>query len=49
MEKGTFDIMKWFPSHGPEQTTPPMMKVIEGLKAKGITKFGATGYCYGGS
>jgi len=48
MQKGTFDIMKWFQSHGTEQTTAPLMKVIEGLKEKGVTKFGATGYCFGG-
>jgi len=48
MEKGEFDIMKWFPNHGPAQTTPTLMKVIDGLKEKGVTAFGATGYCYGG-
>ena len=26
-----------------------MRKVIEGLKEQGITAFGATGYCYGGT
>jgi dienelactone hydrolase len=25
-----------------------LRKVIEGLKAQGITTYGATGYCYGG-
>ncbi len=45
MQKGGYDIMAWFKNHGPEQTTPPLLKVIEGLKAKGITAFGATGYC----
>jgi len=45
---GSFDIMKWFPSHGTEQTRPPLDKVIEGLKKDGITAFGATGYCFGG-
>jgi hypothetical protein len=45
MEKGNFDIGKWFPNHGGDKTTPPLMKVIDGLKAKGITTFGATGFC----
>jgi len=43
-----FDIMKWFPSHGPTQTRPPLDKVINALKEEGITVFGATGYCFGG-
>ncbi|KAJ3512605.1 hypothetical protein NLJ89_g3420 [Agrocybe chaxingu] len=44
----TYDITKWFPSHGPEQTRPTLDKVINALKEQGITVFGATGYCFGG-
>jgi len=44
----TFDIGKWFPNHGPEQTRPALDKVINALKEQGITTFGATGYCFGG-
>jgi len=44
----TFDIYDWFKTHGQEYTRPPLDKVIAGLKEKGITTFGATGYCFGG-
>ncbi|KAI3614062.1 dienelactone hydrolase endo--beta-d-glucanase [Moniliophthora roreri] len=44
-----FDIMKWFPNHGQDKTRPTLDKVIEGLKAQGVTAFGATGYCFGGA
>ncbi|KAM6496770.1 dienelactone hydrolase endo-1,3,1,4-beta-D-glucanase [Amanita muscaria] len=45
----TFDLGKWFGNgHGPEQTRPPVDKVIKALKEQGVTKFGATGYCFGG-
>jgi len=46
--KPDFDIMKWFANHGYEQTRPPLDAVINALKAKGITTFAATGYCFGG-
>jgi len=42
-----FDLMKWLPGHTPEHTGKRVRIVIEALKAKGITVFGATGYCYG--
>lgn len=44
---GKFDLNAWFPNHGADKTRPPLDKVIDGLKAKGITTFGATGYCFG--
>ncbi|KAJ7572089.1 dienelactone hydrolase endo-1,3,1,4-beta-D-glucanase [Mycena floridula] len=44
----TFDISKWFPNHTQEKTRPTLDKVIDGLKATGVTAFGATGYCFGG-
>lgn len=34
--------------HGPEQTRPPVDKVIAALKETGVTSFGGTGYCLGG-
>ena len=40
--------MKWLPGHTPEHTGKRVRTVIDALKAKGITVFGATGYCYGG-
>ncbi|KAI0305247.1 alpha/beta-hydrolase [Multifurca ochricompacta] len=43
-----FDLGKWlFPAHSPEHTIKRVRKVIEALKEKGITIYGATGYCYG--
>ncbi|KAI9458919.1 chlorocatechol-degradation protein [Lactarius psammicola] len=42
-----FDLYKWLPNHTPEHTLKRVRTVIEGLKSKGITVFGATGYCYG--
>ncbi|KAF9459319.1 dienelactone hydrolase endo-1,3,1,4-beta-D-glucanase [Collybia nuda] len=44
----TWDISKWFPNHGPEQTRPVLDKVINALKEQKVTAFGATGYCFGG-
>ncbi|KAN0126173.1 alpha/beta-hydrolase [Lactarius tabidus] len=36
----------WLPNHTTEHTGKCVLKVIEELKSKGITVFGATGYCY---
>ncbi|KAF8480350.1 alpha/beta-hydrolase [Russula ochroleuca] len=44
---GTFDLASWVTKHTPEHTGKRVRKVIEGLKGKGITVYGATGYCYG--
>jgi dienelactone hydrolase len=43
-----FTIGDWFANHGTDKTRPPLDKVINALKAQGITSFGATGYCLGG-
>ncbi|KAH8998159.1 chlorocatechol-degradation protein [Lactarius akahatsu] len=42
-----FDLYKWLPNHTAEHTGKRVRAVIEELKSKGITVFGATGYCYG--
>ncbi|TRM64852.1 Alpha/Beta hydrolase protein [Schizophyllum amplum] len=42
-----FDLMKWFPGHGADQTRPPIDKVMAALKEQGVTAFGAVGYCFG--
>ncbi|KAH9174743.1 alpha/beta-hydrolase [Lactarius sanguifluus] len=42
-----FDLNKWFPNHTAGHTGKRVRTVIEELKSKGITVFGATGYCYG--
>ncbi|KAG2144592.1 dienelactone hydrolase [Suillus clintonianus] len=43
-----FDFRGWLATHGTEVTRPPLDKVIAALKEEGVTKFGATGYCFGG-
>lgn len=48
LEKGDFDIGKWFGSHGPDVTRPHIDSVMKGLKEQGVKKFAATGYCWGG-
>ncbi|KAG2040096.1 Alpha/Beta hydrolase protein [Suillus americanus] len=44
----SFDLYGWLAAHGAEATRPPLDKVIAALKEEGVTKFGATGYCFGG-
>jgi len=39
----------WFPNHTQEKTRPTLDKVVEALKAEGVTSFAATGYCFGGA
>jgi dienelactone hydrolase len=41
--------MAWLANHGSDKTRPPLDKVIAALKEQGVTKFGATGYCFGGT
>jgi len=43
-----YDVIAWFTKHTQEATRPPLDKLIGALKAAGVTKFGATGYCFGG-
>jgi len=44
-----FDIGKWFGGgHDQASTRPIIDKVIEALKADGVTGFAAVGYCFGG-
>lgn len=42
------DLGRWLKKHGQEETLPPLLKLIEGLKERGITSFAVTGYCFGG-
>ncbi|KAK0203068.1 hypothetical protein DFS33DRAFT_1276038 [Desarmillaria ectypa] len=44
-----FDRDRWFAAHGPAQTRPPLDQVVAALKESGVTKFGASGYCFGGT
>ena len=43
----TFDLMNWLSKHPPESKLPIIRNVIAALKAQGITKIGALGFCYG--
>ncbi|KAL1674412.1 Alpha/Beta hydrolase protein [Schizophyllum commune] len=43
----TRDVARWFVNHGADKTRPPLDEVIAGLKAQGVTTFGAVGYCFG--
>jgi len=43
-----FDINAWFVNHTTDKTRPPLDKVLEALKAEGVTSLAATGYCFGG-
>ena len=47
-DKANFDIMAWLAKHGADKTRPILDKVIAALRERGITRFGATGYCFGG-
>jgi dienelactone hydrolase len=39
---------EWRKIHTPESIKPMVAKAIAALSAQGISKFAATGYCYGG-
>jgi dienelactone hydrolase len=38
----------WLANHTKADCRPPIDRVVAALKAEGVTKFGATGYCMGG-
>lgn len=43
-----FDRQEWTARHSPRENARPLLdRVLAGLKERGITKFAATGYCYG--
>ncbi|KAF8626702.1 hypothetical protein AX15_004726 [Amanita polypyramis BW_CC] len=41
-------VRDWLTRHGQEQTRPHLDNVINALKEQGVTRFAATGYCFGG-
>jgi len=43
-----FDILAWLGHHGPNVTLPAIYAVQGALREKGVKKFAATGYCFGG-
>jgi len=50
-EPGTrddFDLAVWLKDHGPEKVLPIIETVIKHLTDKGVNKFAAVGYCFGG-
>ncbi|GAA5934780.1 hypothetical protein JCM1841_005044 [Sporobolomyces salmonicolor] len=47
MHGGKVDLPAWLSTHGADVTRPVAEKVIAALKAQGVTRFAATGYCYG--
>lgn len=44
----SYDLGAWVARHNEASVRPILDKVIEALKVQGITRFGATGYCFGG-
>ncbi len=48
LNSGNFDLMGWLGKH-PAADIPGIVRpVLSALKAEGITKIAAVGYCYGG-
>jgi len=47
-KRKTLDIQGWLSHHGATVTRGILDKAIAGLKDQGITKFAATGFCFGG-
>ncbi|KAH9943847.1 alpha/beta-hydrolase [Amylocystis lapponica] len=47
MNSGKFDFMSWRPKHTETSWRPIVDAVVGALKADGVTRFGATGYCFG--
>lgn len=43
-----FSLQEWIVGHGSEQVRKPLNAVIAALQADGVSRFGATGYCFGG-
>jgi len=43
-----FDIGAWIVHHGSNVTLPAIRAVQDALRGKGVKKFAATGYCFGG-
>jgi len=43
----TFDRAGWVSRHGPDSWKSVVDKVVDALKASGVTRIGTTGYCFG--
>ena len=46
--KPGFSLQEWIVEHGSEQVRKPLNAVIAALQADGVSRFGATGYCFEG-
>jgi len=46
-EAPSFNQQEWFSKHGSAEIRKPLDAVIAALKAEGVTRIGATGYCLG--
>lgn len=47
LSSGSFDFPTWFSRNGIDYSEPRIRKVIDALKAEGVTRFAVVGYCYG--
>ncbi|TFY74576.1 hypothetical protein EWM64_g9436 [Hericium alpestre] len=47
MTQGDFDMTKWRPKHGIDASQPVVEAVVAALKAQGVARLGAIGFCYG--
>ncbi|KAA1073152.1 hypothetical protein PGT21_001613 [Puccinia graminis f. sp. tritici] len=45
---GDFVFADWLKGHGPEKVLPIIESVMQNLTEKGVNKFAAVGYCFGG-
>ncbi|CAI9118613.1 OLC1v1020205C1 [Oldenlandia corymbosa var. corymbosa] len=48
LSKPGFDVEVWFNTHHPRKGSEDAKKVVAALKAQGVTKIGAAGFCWGG-
>ncbi|KAH9893539.1 alpha/beta-hydrolase [Cubamyces lactineus] len=47
LNTGTFDLPSWLGKHGAERVAGIVRTVQDALKAEGVTKFAAVGFCFG--
>ncbi|KAL1940926.1 hypothetical protein VTO73DRAFT_7562 [Trametes versicolor] len=48
LNSGNFDLMGWLGKHPASEIPDIVRPVLSALKAEGVTKIAAVGYCYGG-
>ena len=47
LDSGTFDLNHWLTKNGIDYSEPRVRKVLDALKASGVTKLAVIGFCYG--